>query len=201
MTFGNRLSVVVICLALVLIGAACSPDDDTGVASLELDAESGLEDSTDGFDASSRVEVEEAILAYSQCLRDQGFDIPDPTFDANGIPQFPSFSSYVSDDVTAEQLAEFEVETARMEEAVQACRAHLDGVVMPAPDTTDRTETEDAVLEYAACMRSNGIDMPDPDYSSSGGVIVLSEVDAGDDEFEAADKVCRPISARSGSDS
>ena len=57
-------------------------------------------------------------------------------------------------------------------------------------------ELEDSLLAYAQCMRSHGVDMPDPDLSSNGGVTDLGERDG--EEFEAADKECRPILAELG---
>ena len=52
---------------------------------------------------------------------------------------------------------------------------------------------EDTLLEYAQCMRANGYDMPDPDFSSGGGSIDLGFAEG--DEFEAADAECRHLLA------
>jgi hypothetical protein len=41
------------------------------------------------------------------------------------------------------------------------------------------------LLAYAECMRANGVDMLDPDFSSGGGVIDLGAI--GGEDFEAAD--------------
>ncbi len=198
----KRMSVLVFCMTVAMASASCSSDGDaTGVASLELDTQPESESSADLSDLSDRAEVEEAVLAFSQCLRDNGFDVDDPTFDADGNPQFPSFGGGVVDDATAEQVEDFDAETARMEDALQACRTHLDGIVMTAPDSEGQAETEDVLLEYTACMRDNGIDMPDPDFSGSGGVIEIGDQDVTDSQFEAADEVCRRVFTRPGSDS
>ena len=57
---------------------------------------------------------------------------------------------------------------------------------------------QDAMLSYAECMRDNGIDMPDPQFSEGGegGVIIGGPAvgtGASRDEFEAAEEECRPI--------
>ena len=71
-------------LVLALVAAACGGDGSSeGVASLEGvtadDPVSATEESPTGVD------VEEAMLAFAQCMRDQGLDIEDPTVDADSI--------------------------------------------------------------------------------------------------------------------
>jgi hypothetical protein len=57
-------------------------------------------------------------------------------------------------------------------------------------------ELGDSLLAYTQCMREHGVDMPDPDLSSGGGMIDLGSADG--DEFEAADNECRPLLANLG---
>jgi hypothetical protein len=54
-------------------------------------------------------------------------------------------------------------------------------------ETTDTTlsdeEAEEALLDWVACMRGEGIDMPDPQFDEDGGVgITINRDSAGDDE-------------------
>ena len=54
------------------------------------------------------------------------------------------------------------------------------------------------MLEYAQCMRDNGIDMPDPQFDEDGGVTRSasrpdSGIDPESEEFKAAEEECRPI--------
>jgi len=57
----------------------------------------------------------------------------------------------------------------------------------------------DAALEFAECMRENGIDMPDPEVSEGGGVRIGGPggggggVDPNSEEFQAAQEECQPI--------
>jgi len=51
-------------------------------------------------------------------------------------------------------------------------------------------EREDAMLEFAECMREHGIDMPDP--TEQGG-IALEITPETEDEMEAAQEACDPI--------
>lgn len=62
-------------------------------------------------------------------------------------------------------------------------------------------EFEDAMLDYAQCMRDNGIDMPDPEFdngSGRGGMAITGGPGAdgtgpSKEEFEAAEEKCSPI--------
>ena len=74
--------------------------------------------------------------------------------------------------------------------------SNSDGTDNSAVTQEDR---EQALLDYAECMRDHGIDMPDPKISSEEGGGILIEQDAGGDmnpeseEFQQADKACQPI--------
>jgi hypothetical protein len=63
----------------------------------------------------------------------------------------------------------------------------------------DDSEFQDAMLEFAECMREHGIDMPDPEFDDGGGGVRIGgpgEPDGGgpsQEEFEAADEACSPI--------
>jgi len=68
------------------------------------------------------------------------------------------------------------------------------------PEREMSAEQQDAILEFAQCMRDHGIDMPDPEISSDGGVMIRGggpgdapEGGPGDEEWEAANEACQPI--------
>jgi hypothetical protein len=65
-------------------------------------------------------------------------------------------------------------------------------------DEADQAEFQDAMLEYAQCMRDHGIDMPDPTFDDDGNVSILGKgpvarSGADQDAFTAADEACRSI--------
>jgi len=179
-------------LFLALVAAACSADDETSqVASLETDTANTPQDA-EATEADPVADTEAALLAFTQCLREQGIEIDDPTVDADGNLQVPPIELPSESNGTdpAEALAAFD-------DIVATCEEHLEGITKNLSDH-DTTEFEDAVLEYAQCMRSHGIDMPDPDFSPDGGIIDLGTGDG--QAFEAADAECRPLLARLGID-
>lgn len=190
-------------LTVALSTAACTSERGAdGVASLTSEANQGQVQSAAAL--SSGVEVEEAFLAFTQCLRDEGLDIEDPTFDADANPHSlssPGYSSYLAPGATAKQAEEFRAHVQQRDDAYKACDPHLDGIVLAAPDPDENTELEDATLEYTACMRGHGIDMPDPDASGSGGAVFFYEEDSTGEDFEEAHKACKDIFARPASDS
>ena len=127
------------------------------------------------------------MLDFAQCLREQGFDVGDPTVDADGNVQLPpiKITSTVSGDDPEEGIAD-------LNERMASCEDHLEGVVMTG-DSSGASGFEDTLLEYTQCMRDNGVEMPDPDFSSGGGVIDLGAI--GGEDFEAAEAVCSPLLA------
>jgi hypothetical protein len=64
------------------------------------------------------------------------------------------------------------------------------------------SEMQDAMLEYAECMREHGVDMPDPELSEDGGGMITRREAGpnggatgvpGDEEWEAAQEACGSI--------
>ena len=177
-------------IAFVLVLAACSSDDGSQVASLE-DAVGSGDVTADAIDAD--VADQEAILEFSQCIRDNGVEeFEDPVIGADGSIEF-SFGGR-SDDPEGDREA--------MREAFEACQEHLDGLAF-GPGSIDLTEIEDTMLEFAICMRENGVDMPDPDFSNLGlgggapgddeGGVFGGAIDLDDPEVEAALEACREV--------
>ena len=178
----NHLAAIAL-VVMALLAASCSSSDDTAqVASLETTT-SALP-GTETQETDTLAETEAAMLAFTQCLRDQGIEIDDPTIDADGNVQLPPITL----EFEAVEGEDPEEAMADLDELMGACDEHLEGITTTA-DAPDMTGIEDDFLAYAQCMRDNGVDMPDPDFSSGGGMI---ELGAGDEaEFEAADAACR----------
>jgi hypothetical protein len=190
-----RLIALIVVFGLVVAACGGSGDADSGVASLENQDETetltSQEDPTTGGDAMETAEQtrEEALLAFTACLRENGVDIEDPTVDADGNVQLarpggePGADRGANDDFRA---------------AREACSVLLEGAALGFGDRVDRTELEDNLVEFAACMRDNGYDMPDPDFSSfgpgqGGGGGPFGEVDREDPTFQEAAAACEDV--------
>ncbi len=140
-------------LALALLLAACSGDGGAQVASIDNVAQI---DAGADEDAGESTDDGEAILAFAQCMRDNGIDeFEDPDISADGSVEFRFRGQAQASSVDRET----------MRAAFEACQEHIEGLAF-GPGSVDRTEVEDTLYEFASCMRDNGIDMPDPDVTN-----------------------------------
>jgi hypothetical protein len=69
-------------------------------------------------------------------------------------------------------------------------------------DKNDKKDPEDAMLDFARCMRDHGVDMPDPDTSGGPGVVTFraggassaaTKLDADGDTFQKAHEACKDL--------
>ena len=171
----RRFAILIAVLALVL--AACGGGDDASdVATLEDTSKAAVTDTT------GAPSDEEALIEFAACMRDQGMDFPDPVVDANGYPRFD-----FEDPESIDQEAMFE--------AGEGCRDLIEGVVLGLVDF-ESSEFNDTFLEYATCMREQGID-DIPDSIDIASIMTDGNLpfDADDPKFIAADEQCRDIFA------
>ncbi len=189
---------VLLVIALVMVAAACGGSDDEagdGVASLSGAADDEVIAVPLPADEVVELTQEEALLAFTACLRDNGVDIEDPTVDAEGNVEF-SFRRGAGP-----QDEGFDREAAGA--AREACSDQLEGVTIGFRGL-DTTELEDTFFEYAACMRDNDYEMNDPDFSNfgpggggggGGGGGPFGVIDRDDPDFIAANEACSDILA------
>jgi hypothetical protein len=163
----------------LLVACGGDGDDDTDdVASL------GTDDATTETSVASdepSKDPEEAMLEFTECMRDHGVDMPDPQIAGDGGERM----------ITMEGNA---MDTENFEEAQEACEPLMAAAVGEIERDPEReAEMREQMLEYAQCMRDHGIDMPDPTFNDNGGVQIGvggdgAEID--DDEFVAANEAC-----------
>ena len=183
-------------LAVTLAACGSGGGEDDGVATL-AQGESGAADG----DEEVPTDPAERALAFAECMRENGVpDFPDPELDAEGNPLFKlerrADSGSAGSDQTPDGEAPAQPEVmepdAAMQQAMQAC-ADLSprGEISP----EDQAAMEDAMLEFAQCMRDHGIDMPDPDFSGDGGVMQEfgGSINPDDPRFQEAQEACQGI--------
>ena len=149
-----------------LLFAACGGDDGGSSATPDVvvgdGAAAGNGDSGSDGAAGSDATDEELALQFAECMRDVGIDWPDPTTLADG-----------SIDLLGGQGPEaIGAGDGRIDDATQAsletCGPIVEGAsFLPGAGDID-AETEDQLLEFAQCLRDNGIDVTDPDLSAIG---------------------------------
>jgi len=182
----QRFIILLATLALVL--AACGGSDDGGVATLEdTPSDSELQQTVE--DAAGTADDEQALLAFAACMRDNGVeDFPDPVLNADGSVEFTGSGQ--------DPFAGVDNDTA--EAAVNACIGELEGVAFaPGGADFDLNEIQDALVEFAACMRDNGIDFDDPDLANAFGdgevANPFGELDLSDPDVVAAVEECQDV--------
>ncbi|WP_420640082.1 hypothetical protein [Candidatus Poriferisocius sp.] len=121
-------------------------------AAAAVDAEAGDSAETD--------DPEEALLNFSQCMRDNGIpEFPDPTYDSSGNLNMRQ----------AVAAAGIQPRSEEFREAMATCNQLLAGVALrPGGDELDQVELQDQLLEFAQCLRDQGIEVDDPDFSNFG---------------------------------
>jgi hypothetical protein len=182
--------VIVMVPLLALAAAACGSDTSAGGLA-SLDGSDGI---VEAVEIDETVDEEEAMLAFAECLREQGLDVADPEMGEDG--QFRIGAVLRPDGATGS------LDREEMRAAMDVCRPLIEGVTQQFRDT-DQTEMQDRLYEYAACMRENGYDMADPDFGAFGPgsgegepgprVGPFGEIDPDDPVFQAASEACRDV--------
>jgi len=143
----NKLAKLILVAVIGLILVACGSDSND-VATLRTTENTQVE--APNADAADPVLDNEAMMmAFTQCLRDQGIDVLDPVVDSEGNVQKPEFAEGV--DAKRESFSE----------AWEACAEHLEGFTFERK-RVDVSERVDQLLALAACLRDKGYDVDEP---------------------------------------
>jgi hypothetical protein len=170
-------------LAVGLLATACgggSAGATDGIAS------AGDGTSTRNAADKDKVDPEQAGLDFARCMREHGVDMPDPQAGGGGMVMIGPGPGEVQAGTKVGPPEGFE-------EAHEACGHILEDLIGDGPGPLDPAE-QDRALKFAQCMRDNGIDMPDPDFSGGGVRITISRADGGigpdDETFKKAQEAC-----------
>jgi len=187
MTTAQRLSALILGSSLGLI-AACGGggDGDTPeVASLDSATTAGTDPDTTAT-TTEPLDPDEAMLAYTECMREHGIDMPDPQ------PAGPGGERGAIALQVDPSSEDFEAAQAACEPIMEDAFGEME------IDPEREAEMREQMLEFTECMREHGIDMPDPVFGEGGRV----EISAGEDgqampgdgpdseEFQAAQEAC-----------
>jgi hypothetical protein len=180
-TIRSAAAVLLLLSALAACSASAAAPD--GVASLASDAPGANASAA----PSASLDPEAAQLAFAECMRDQGIDMPDPETNGGGGGAVRIGGSGEDRDKFQAAMQECE----HFLEQAGGFRSEMD------PEMLDR------MVEFAQCMREHGIDMPDP--QADGGIMIQrnddgsatsgngATIDPESEEFQAAQEACQPI--------
>ncbi|MFE3460205.1 hypothetical protein ACFXKD_21880 [Nocardiopsis aegyptia] len=134
-------------------------------AGLLLTGCGALGEETGGPGAEEEVSMEEAMVDFAGCMRDKGFDMPDPQGE-DGVISLPAVDP----------------EDEEYMDAMTECEDLLP-VDENAPSDEEVFEEN---LRMAECLRENGIDVEDPERGQG----LALPIDPDDDEHMAAVSEC-----------
>lgn len=151
----RRARVLPVMAAAALAMAACgSSSSDAQVASLSGgSAATGDTTST----TLTQADRQQALLDYAACMRENGIDMADPTFDANGNVEFGGPGQ-------GNGGAGFDPGSETFQTAQDACGDFLEGVQFGGPGGGggfDRAGIQDAFNSFTACLRDEDLQVDD----------------------------------------
>ena len=167
-------------LALAVALSAC------GSSSSSSSSSSG---SGSGSSTSSTARYQ-ARLNLAKCFRSHGINVPDPSPNggvAEGGGAFRTLRNYPQ---------------AQIQAATQACQQYL---VKAFPrlnlSPTQRAQVQQQLVKFAECMRSHGVNVPDPKFNGNGAFgfgQAFRSVDQNSPAFKAALTACQSLRPRFG---
>ncbi len=148
--------------AVGMLAAACggSGTDDEGSGGLATLTDDSQAETTTSIAAEPT--VEEQVLAFADCMRNNGVpDFEDPIVNADGSVEFVGVGPGARDDAEPDQA---------LFDAFDVCAELIEDVTFGAAGSQfDLNEIQDTLIEFAACLRENGLDVDDPDLSGLFG--------------------------------
>ena len=121
-------------------------------------------------------------------MREQGIEMDDPVFALDG-----EVTGGLGKDGDGSGI---DAKSETYAVATEAC-ADLVTTLKAPPDPELAAEQAEARLAWAACMREQGIDMPDPNPDGSY-VSYDWKIDLKGEQYSAADEACREVTGGSG---
>jgi hypothetical protein len=181
-TFPRRAAVALALLALTslaLVAAGCGSDSSSsGVAQAPTTSTDTQSSQSGGSQAGS---TSGNAAAFASCMR------------SHGVPKFPDPDSEGHFYFKMGPGTGIDPESPQFRAAGQACRKLQPPERAPSP--AEIAANREEMLEFAACMRSNGVPkFPDPN-SSDGGIKLSrqSGIDPNSPQFKAAEQACEEL--------
>jgi hypothetical protein len=193
----KKIRTALAAVAMAGMLAACGSSDDSGSGDDGVASLGSTTTSPDGDEQTTETSVDpqEAMLAYSQCMRDEGIDMPDPVFSEDGTGGGMVISREASGEDDKGPM--FDIDSEEFQAAEEKCSPIMDEAIGSIEvDPEQQAEMREQMLEYAQCMRYQGIDFPDPEFGDNGRVTMgmgqegEPPTDAEMEAMDAANEVC-----------
>lgn len=178
-----RRTVNIAIMALLLVACSRSQPEQSGIPGSD-DLASTTSTAPIATTTQPRPTPEEATLQFTECMREEGIDLPDIRIGADGRPLLGDISERV--DITSRAFSN----------ALNMCASILAeaGALDLGSDPELQAVIQDQLQSFSACMRENGVeDFPDPvpGFSGTGLPYSFAELPLGDPSFADAVEVCQ----------
>ncbi len=153
-TFTRLVPLLIACAALFAAcgGSNSASSTETAVASLDSPAST----TTVAGESGPSTDQRQAFLDFAKCMRDNGVDFPDPTFDADGQVQINPGQGAGRIDPQSD--------------AFKACSEKLAAVQGQIGPNGAGGADRESTLAFAKCLRDNGVDFADPTFDANGNI-------------------------------
>jgi hypothetical protein len=149
------LTIAVLGVSLALIATACGSGNNASAQVASLGSTTGTTP-----DTSSPANTQEALLKYAACMRQNGVNMADPTFDADGNPTGGGFGPNSGVDRSS----------AAFQTAQKACGSLLQGVTLGGRGRgLNRDAIQNSLNDFTACLRGEGLQVDDITFGPPGG--------------------------------
>jgi hypothetical protein len=138
---------ILVALVGTLVIAACGSASDDVPSLRSIEDVQAVEPTASTAD--TVLENEAKMMAFTQCLRDQGLEVLDPVVDADGNVGKPELAEGIKWDKK------------RIDAAWKVCDEHLEGFTFE-KESVDVSERVDQWVAVAACLRDKGYEVDEP---------------------------------------
>ena len=152
----HRQSIAVLGMSLALLATACGSGNSASAEVASLGSTTGT-----APDTTSPVDTQDALLKYAACMRENGIDMADPTFDADGNPTGGGFGPGSGIDPRSDEFQKAQTACGDLLQGVQFGGRGRNGV--------DREAIQNSLNDFTACLRDEGLDVDDITFGPPGG--------------------------------
>jgi hypothetical protein len=144
--------------------ASCD-SDQTGFGVAQMD-ESHVTESpgaSDGSEGTMDMTDEEITVRFSACMREHGFESADPTLNADGTVDLEALKKNITKDPN------YDSKSGKLATTLDDCVPLLANATFTKKASPENEiELQDNLLMFAQCLRDEGLDTSDPDFSEGG---------------------------------
>jgi hypothetical protein len=149
-----RSSIAVLGISLALLATACGSGNSAKAQVASLGSTAGSSPPS-----TAAANTQDALLKYAACMRENGVNMADPTFDADSNPTGGGFGAGSGIDPRSDAF----------QKAQTACGDLLQGVALGGGNRPDFSSVQTSLSDYTACLRDQGLQVDDITFGAPGG--------------------------------